>query len=398
MKKSLIFAIFLSLAFSNMSVQAFARSGDFFAGTIIGGVLGVIAGSANSHRYYRKPAPRPRYSMSAEQRAFNKSVQKRLNSLGFNAGYVDGVLGRRSKAAIRSFQTAAGFSASGYLKPDQVSVLFSSDFEKELFGNRSPTEGAPVAGEDGYSSSQSPAGQDTARADTENGLASASPMEDPEQENGRIKPLTGANTSMMFKKGAPSLFGIILGQGYASAQDILARNGYDLCNDNGEFVTCTSEQEDVSKRFKLARSLSVDGQPIYMMDSETNLVIDGVDQSIIENKLAEAYPELSAAPNKVISDNANCALKMSRLSSVETFLERLETARQDRNAALSDTLKSIVDRCDVFYKGDISKTSDGYSVRVIMFKGTYLRDVSDTLTDNKLDDNKLDKVNDALKF
>ena len=77
-----------------------------------------------------------------------------------------------------------------------------------------------------------------------------------------------------------------------------------------------SKQNGVERRFKIGRSMGQEGQPIYMMASDTELMVD-VEKRVIEQKLGENYPELMAAPNRVISDNANCALKMARIGDVE---------------------------------------------------------------------------------
>ena len=47
----------------------------------------------------RKPAPTP--VLSEEERQQNRDVQNALNTFGFPVGNADGVLGRRSRAAIR---------------------------------------------------------------------------------------------------------------------------------------------------------------------------------------------------------------------------------------------------------------------------------------------------------
>ena len=52
-------------------------------------------------------------------------VQARLNGRGFDAGVVDGIYGRRTKAAVREFQESQGFlKANGVVDGDTFGALF----------------------------------------------------------------------------------------------------------------------------------------------------------------------------------------------------------------------------------------------------------------------------------
>lgn len=50
-------------------------------------------------------------------------LQRRLGTLGFSAGRVDGILGPETAAAISAFQQNAGLTADGICGPDTVAVL-----------------------------------------------------------------------------------------------------------------------------------------------------------------------------------------------------------------------------------------------------------------------------------
>lgn len=58
--------------------------------------------------------------LSLEQR---QSAQRALNSLGYKAGAVDGVIGAGTRAALRNWQRARGLPADGYLSVGTVTLL-----------------------------------------------------------------------------------------------------------------------------------------------------------------------------------------------------------------------------------------------------------------------------------
>ncbi|MEM6941779.1 MAG: peptidoglycan-binding domain-containing protein [Pseudomonadota bacterium] len=99
--------------------QAQADAGDFIAGAIIGGIVGANAKKQRS-RTYR--STRSRLPSTSEGR----QIQASLNYFGFNAGSVDGQLGRRSRAAISSYQVYLGYPATGYLSPFEQNLLVST--------------------------------------------------------------------------------------------------------------------------------------------------------------------------------------------------------------------------------------------------------------------------------
>lgn len=78
----------------------------------------------------RAPAPVPQAvpGQAAEtrlglSRADRVSIQRRLNALGYATGGADGILGSRSRQAIRSWQQQNGYAATGYLTGDQIALM-----------------------------------------------------------------------------------------------------------------------------------------------------------------------------------------------------------------------------------------------------------------------------------
>ncbi|MDN3712899.1 peptidoglycan-binding protein [Paracoccus cavernae] len=65
------------------------------------------------------------------------AVQRRLNALGYSTGGTDGVLGSRSRSAIRGWQQQNGLAVTGYLNNNQLALLrdqagsVSSNYEQQ---------------------------------------------------------------------------------------------------------------------------------------------------------------------------------------------------------------------------------------------------------------------------
>ncbi len=109
--------------------QVAADAGDALVGGIIGGVIGgAIVNERNKSRQRtttttKRVVVTPRYSAA---RAENREIQTSLNYFGFPAGTPDGVMGRRSRAAVAQYQGTLGYPATGYLTEYEKSFLLSS--------------------------------------------------------------------------------------------------------------------------------------------------------------------------------------------------------------------------------------------------------------------------------
>ncbi len=102
-----------------------ADAGDAIAGGIIGGLIGgVIVNEANK----KKRTKRRVYSSGnySAQRQENREIQTSLNYFGYPAGTPDGVLGRRSRNAVSSYQIYMGYPVTGHLTEFQKTVLLNS--------------------------------------------------------------------------------------------------------------------------------------------------------------------------------------------------------------------------------------------------------------------------------
>lgn len=63
-------------------------------------------------------------TVNADSYATTADIQQRLNAAGYSVGTVDGILGARTEAAIRAFQTANGLIADGIVGPATEAALW----------------------------------------------------------------------------------------------------------------------------------------------------------------------------------------------------------------------------------------------------------------------------------
>jgi peptidoglycan hydrolase-like protein with peptidoglycan-binding domain len=112
--------------------RASAGSSDI-AGGIIGGIIGgvIVNEAAKNRTRTTTTTTRPRVNSAA--RAANKETQTALNYFGFPAGTPDGVMGRRSRAAINQYQTWMGYPATGQLTEYERGFLMTS-YNRALAG------------------------------------------------------------------------------------------------------------------------------------------------------------------------------------------------------------------------------------------------------------------------
>ncbi len=100
-----------------------ASAGNDLVGGIIGGVIGAaVMNGGNKSRQRSTSKPR----VSSAVRAERREIQTALNYFGFPAGTPDGVLGRKSRAAVSGFQVYLGYPATGQLSEFEKNFLLNS--------------------------------------------------------------------------------------------------------------------------------------------------------------------------------------------------------------------------------------------------------------------------------
>jgi peptidoglycan hydrolase-like protein with peptidoglycan-binding domain len=121
--KHLASALVSAALIATPATQVAADAGDFVAGAIIGGIIGANAKKRSKPRAKRVyKSTRQRLPATQEGR----QIQASLNYFGFNAGTVDGQLGRKSRNAISNYQAHMGYPVTGQLSDWERDFLFNS--------------------------------------------------------------------------------------------------------------------------------------------------------------------------------------------------------------------------------------------------------------------------------
>ena len=138
------------------ATRASADSKDFIAGAVLGGVAGAIINKEvrkNKERQAarqravtpRTYAAQPRRYVAPKKKSYRpaipatpegREIQSSLNYSGFDAGPVDGQVGRKTRGAIADYQRYMGYDGTGTLTTFQQHLLTSSYLRAEAGGNR----------------------------------------------------------------------------------------------------------------------------------------------------------------------------------------------------------------------------------------------------------------------
>lgn len=129
-RKLLTTALALTVAVSPITASA---GSDALIGGIIGGVLGGAIANSNkktttTKRVYKNSG------VSSATRAANRETQTALNYFSFNAGTPDGVMGRRSRTAISSYQAHMQYPVTGSLTQYERDFLINSYYRAQSGG------------------------------------------------------------------------------------------------------------------------------------------------------------------------------------------------------------------------------------------------------------------------
>ena len=99
---------------------ALAQFNDILQGALEGVINSTIQNELENTQ------PRSATNTATSTREENRQIQQALNHFGHPAGTADGILGRRSRAAITQYQNSKGYHATGTLTNAQKSELLSN--------------------------------------------------------------------------------------------------------------------------------------------------------------------------------------------------------------------------------------------------------------------------------
>jgi hypothetical protein len=140
MKRSRIYKQIVAASVVIATANPVLADGGDLVGGLIGGMIGaaIINGQQQQQRS-TQTVRRAQPSMSAEERARNVEVQTALNHFAFPVGRPDGVLGRRSRAAIGEYQALLAFPATGNLTEMERQILVTA-YQRALIGGPQVTK------------------------------------------------------------------------------------------------------------------------------------------------------------------------------------------------------------------------------------------------------------------
>ncbi len=120
----------ISISFTP-ATRVLADAGDFVAGALIGGIVGHVATKEAQRK--KQTTQRQVYRQRIPSTQEGRDIQASLNYFGFDAGRVDGQLGRKSRNAISQYQAYLGYPVTGQLTPYEQNLLISS-YNRAQFG------------------------------------------------------------------------------------------------------------------------------------------------------------------------------------------------------------------------------------------------------------------------
>lgn len=119
------------------ATRAAADAGDFIAGAIAGAIVNHAVRNQSQQRVYRQTTTTPRKTVkrtsSIPSTQEGRQIQTSLNYFGFNAGSVDGQLGRKSREAVSQYQAYLGYPITGQLSVFEQDLLITS-YNRALAG------------------------------------------------------------------------------------------------------------------------------------------------------------------------------------------------------------------------------------------------------------------------
>ncbi len=106
-----------------------ADAGEILGGAVVGGVIGYAIGKDQQRKQQARTTTRssPTYRSGIPSTSQGAQTQTALNYFGYNAGRVDGQVGRGTRTAIERYQASMGYPVNGYdFQPYQRDFLMQA--------------------------------------------------------------------------------------------------------------------------------------------------------------------------------------------------------------------------------------------------------------------------------
>lgn len=123
-----IVTIGITLCFAATAPQtAQADAGDFIGGAVVGGVVGYAIGKDQQKKKAQSSTSTRTYRQGIPSTTQGAQTQTALNYFGYNAGRVDGQVGRGTRSAIERYQASMGYPVNGRdFQPYQYDFLMQA--------------------------------------------------------------------------------------------------------------------------------------------------------------------------------------------------------------------------------------------------------------------------------
>ncbi|MFS8181743.1 peptidoglycan-binding domain-containing protein [Pseudovibrio denitrificans] len=323
-----------------------ADTGDFIIGLGVGAIGKTIIDHATNEQQPSQVVnaqPQPPHSIPripsqqtvALSRIQLKDVQYRLNLLGYNAGFPDGVAGKRTLRAIGKFQHSLGYVATGHLTSSQLEALYARTIKvrrpKIQIDQAQPSPvkpPLPQSNPGGYTEAE----KATARLPKESKLA-------------------------LDPKNPPNIYGMVTGMRSDRTADLLKTEGYEECVETTGLTIC----EKTSKNLEETVSVVKVGKVIYGISRNVSFKT-AAPRSAVLTKLAEAYPNLTRFKKMATSTSKSC---LERYTGDANSL--LATA--EANPSDPETLLTLTENCRNFYAIELEGSRNLKSMSIVLYDG-----------------------------
>ena len=371
---------------------------------------------------YRSPSvgepyrgPSVRGTSDSHAQAGRRSVQRRLNALGYNAGPVDGVYGDLTRSAMAAFQRRIGARATGHLSSAQVAALYeqskpgrtSSETESSI--EVIPARADPF--ETGTVKSSSTAAPAVGPVFTPQGLPvetpkKPSPRNDVKSDGSDVRMIIAQQTAIAptpniddgfvntlppgalplplpraqpsanpfgNRKWQPKIFGITAGDSRSDVRKKLSENGYRNCSEDDSTMVCSLANQSMSDKISIAFAVDETEKPAYLI-RRTLTFKKPVKRAFLERQMAGRYPQLLSDDDGMVSSSDTCkdAVGLKPGNAGVDALQALFN-KQKTKADIDASTLDLLEACPDFYALAFDGAETVSHVEIIVFNSATMR-------------------------